>query len=161
MQRLEAWPSAEGGIRPSEASSNAVGRPGPESDVLPLLEPPDGPDCLGVLGEYRVVDVLGSGGMGVVLKAHEPLLDRFVAIKVLRPDKRTRELRERFLALWQSRQLPARTIPIYRSSRTVRAGAPFAARIVGRAERADHRELLSAGLQPRGDGKARRSAAVL
>jgi urea transport system substrate-binding protein len=36
-----------------------------------------------VLGKYQIVSVLGKGGMGVVLKAHDPTIDRVVAIKVL------------------------------------------------------------------------------
>ena len=35
------------------------------------------------LGKYQVTRVLGVGGMGVVLKAHDPLIERDVAIKVL------------------------------------------------------------------------------
>src|SRR5262245_26335880 len=35
------------------------------------------------LGKYRVTGVLGQGGMGVVLKAHDPTIERDVAIKVL------------------------------------------------------------------------------
>jgi urea transport system substrate-binding protein len=35
------------------------------------------------LGKYKVTGVLGQGGMGVVLKAHDPLIDRDVAIKIL------------------------------------------------------------------------------
>jgi len=45
----------------------------------------DRPGVLGILGDYEVREVIGQGGMGVVLKAYEPLLQRLVAIKVLSP----------------------------------------------------------------------------
>src|SRR5262245_24328402 len=35
------------------------------------------------LGKYQVTAVLGQGGMGVVLKARDPIIERDVAIKVL------------------------------------------------------------------------------
>ena len=35
------------------------------------------------LGKYQITDLLGVGGMGVVLKAHDPSIERDVAIKVL------------------------------------------------------------------------------
>lgn len=38
------------------------------------------------LGHYVIVDKIAQGGMGTVFKALEPALERYVAIKVLRPE---------------------------------------------------------------------------
>lgn len=48
-------------------------------------------------GRYRVVQRLGKGAMGVVYKAHDPVLDRFVAIKKTLADLGDQRQRERFL----------------------------------------------------------------
>jgi serine/threonine protein kinase len=37
------------------------------------------------VGAYRIIEQLGQGGMATVYKAYYPLLDRYVAIKVLHP----------------------------------------------------------------------------
>ncbi len=58
---------------------------GNEPADLYFLQPTDRPGLLGTLGEYEVQEVIGQGGMGVVLKAYEPALHRLVAIKVLSP----------------------------------------------------------------------------
>ena len=59
----------------------------PQADEVPLdfLEPCDVPGRLGKIGPYEVIDVIGRGGMGVVLRAHDPKLNRTVAVKVLAP----------------------------------------------------------------------------
>jgi serine/threonine-protein kinase len=56
-------------------------------DPLPpnFFDPSAGPGSLGRLGHYEVTEVLGRGGMGIVLKAFDPLLHRSVAIKVMAP----------------------------------------------------------------------------
>lgn len=53
--------------------------------VVSQLSPTDDPGSLGRIGGYEVTGVVGSGGMGVVLKAHDHSLDRVVAVKVMAP----------------------------------------------------------------------------
>lgn len=55
-------------------------RPTCETD---FLRPAGHPELLGRLGRYDVEGIIGSGGMGVVLKAHDAELNRPVALKVL------------------------------------------------------------------------------
>jgi serine/threonine protein kinase len=54
-------------------------------EELYFLEPCNRPELLGTLGDYEVLEVIGQGGMGVVLKAFDPALHRLVAIKVMSP----------------------------------------------------------------------------
>ena len=50
------------------------------------------------LGPYQIVSQLGQGGMGVVYRAHDPRLDRHVAIKLLPPElTRDETAEQRFL----------------------------------------------------------------
>ncbi|HUG66658.1 MAG TPA: serine/threonine-protein kinase, partial [Pirellulaceae bacterium] len=53
---------------------------------LDFLQPSDKPGCLGTLGPYEVVELVGRGGMGLVLRAYDPKLNRVVAIKVMAPE---------------------------------------------------------------------------
>ena len=55
------------------------------AQVLSMLNATDDPAMLGRIGGYEVSGVVGSGGMGIVLKAFDRPLDRTVAIKVLAP----------------------------------------------------------------------------
>ena len=56
-----------------------------ENHVLKLLGSPNHPEMLGRLGRYDIEKVIGSGGMGIVLKAHDSELNRPIAIKLLAP----------------------------------------------------------------------------
>ncbi|HVA45304.1 MAG TPA: serine/threonine-protein kinase [Pirellulales bacterium] len=57
----------------------------PEQPWLGFLLPCDDHRYLGRFGGYLVTELIGSGGFGVVLKALDPELNRYVAIKVLSP----------------------------------------------------------------------------
>ena len=49
------------------------------------LEPSSSPNSIGRLGDIEIQEVIGHGGMGVVLKGYQPELKRLVAVKVLAP----------------------------------------------------------------------------
>jgi hypothetical protein len=82
------------------SAGNEAEWPVTEPDVRAGLAPPQAPDEIGRLGNYRILRVLGAGGMGVVFAAEDMQLQRPVAVKVLKgslaatPVHRQRFLRE-------------------------------------------------------------------
>lgn len=67
-------------------------------EICTFLQPGQQPDELGRLGPYRVLKLLGVGGMGGVFLAEDTQLKRRVALKVMRPGHALRSgAAERFL----------------------------------------------------------------
>ena len=63
-----------------------------------LLTPPQGLGEIGWLGPYRILKVLGIGGMGVVFQAQDPASGTIVAIKGMLPAVAAKEAnRQRFM----------------------------------------------------------------
>jgi serine/threonine protein kinase len=74
---------------PTCAGSDGLSNTQPGGTSTPedwdFLAPPRGPGEIGWLGSYRVLKVLGTGGMGVVFQAEDPSLKRLVALKAMKP----------------------------------------------------------------------------
>ncbi|HEX7899357.1 MAG TPA: protein kinase [Planctomycetota bacterium] len=66
---------------PGESTQPAAAPPPPA-----FLRPPLAPDELGRLGNYRVLRLIGAGGMGQVFHAEDLVLRRPVALKIMHPD---------------------------------------------------------------------------
>lgn len=69
----------------AETEASHEGELATTEQILSLLGPTDDPEKLGRIAEYEVIGIIGRGGMGVVFKAFDPRLNRFVAIKMLLP----------------------------------------------------------------------------
>lgn len=108
-------------------SENQFKPSGLPDDLPPgFLTPPKHYGHIGFLAEYEIIDVLGRGGMGLVLHGHDTSLDRKVAIKVLAPQLAVVEIaRKRFAR--EARAAAAihheRVVTIYAVSEA--AGLPY------------------------------------
>lgn len=79
------WTKITGALRADEFDSLATEDSPQPQWPLKLLGPTDDPHMLGRIGPFEVSGCVGVGGMGVVFKARDPALDRYVAVKVLAP----------------------------------------------------------------------------
>jgi serine/threonine-protein kinase len=66
----------------------------PDANPFPLMADAN----ISSIGKYRIIELVGEGAMGVVYRAHDSVLDRNVAIKVMNESiARQDDLRKRFL----------------------------------------------------------------
>jgi hypothetical protein len=88
---------------PSQGQPHSHTTPGAPSggldeDDWSFLAPPEQPGEMGRLGPFRVLAVMGKGGMGVVFRAEDTQLHRPVALKAMLPGLASNaSARERFL----------------------------------------------------------------
>jgi serine/threonine protein kinase/formylglycine-generating enzyme required for sulfatase activity len=90
------------GSTSDDQDPNPAGQPMRDDldDEIPLgyLQPALQPNSMGRLGHYEILEVIGRGAFGTVLRAFDDKLQRVVAIKVLAPEMAaTSPARKRFL----------------------------------------------------------------
>ena len=106
----------------SEENKHDVTNSLPNPDIdLGFLNPPQKPEELGRFGnDYAILNVLGRGGMGLILKAQNVRLLRLEALKLIRPDRMNNQACRRFIR--ESQTLASihhqNVVPIYHIGET-------------------------------------------
>ena len=83
------------------------------------MESKQNPNSLVLEDRYELIEIIGEGGMAVVYKALDRRLNRFVAVKIMRPEMaQEEEFRKRFFAGFASGNGALIRRRILRSSRS-------------------------------------------
>lgn len=91
-------PDGEKIRRPADVSATVTSFSPPTSEPSGLrsksytfLEPAEEPEYLGQIDRFKIVELVGKGGMGMVFRAFDSCLQRTVAVKVLDPQYSSNE----------------------------------------------------------------------
>src|SRR5262245_59839688 len=93
--------AAGGATPPGTKGTASTAKSKPSSDLdddSDFVAPAQNADEIGRLGQFRVLKVLGKGGMGTVFMAEDTRLHRIVALKVMLPSIAKKPIaRDRFI----------------------------------------------------------------
>jgi tRNA A-37 threonylcarbamoyl transferase component Bud32 len=103
----------------------AADRPSPTLAFVEAYVAPPVEDVARLFPNLEVIELVGQGGMGAVYKARQPALDRFVALKLVRPRDADPTFAERFVreAKAMARLNHPHVVAVYESGEA--GGLPF------------------------------------
>lgn len=82
---------------PAEDDTGDSGVAGPTRAEPPQTRAESGEQTIGQIGRFELKEILGGGGFGIVFRAHDPQLDRTVAVKIPRFEQHDQRKLQRFL----------------------------------------------------------------